>query len=428
MPMTATLGSAEERKGSPQVSEAPQPRLWPVATVMATGIFATTFVQLQCLGNLPFYSLLMNRMGLDSAQAAAFLNLAMLPWSFKAIAGLVVDGFPLFGSRRRSYLLLSACTAAAMWVLMGLASHHRHWLLLLAMAMNMAIVLGSTTSGGLLVEAGQQFGASGRLSSLRVLAQNIGAGIGLPLGGLLAGHALGLTSAVAFAPLACMFCAAWFFLREPGSAPRARAFWGPLWAQLKSVLQWRMAWAGLLVFYIQAVPTFRSTSFYDYQTKSLHFSDKLIGLINFVGYGAAMLSSVAYVWLCRKLTLRQSLYGTFLLATASALPYLAYSADPVRATAIEAAGQFLLYLAYLPLFDLAVRSTPKGSEAFGYSLLISIWNIGLLIGCQAGPMLYEHVFARNMTSLLWLNAAGTLAGGIFVIFLPRMMADQREGG
>ena len=30
-------------------------------------------------------------------------------------------------------------------------------------------------------------------------------------------------------------------------------------------------------------------------------------------------------------------------------------------TVIEAAGQFLLYLAYLPLFDLAVRSTPKGS-------------------------------------------------------------------
>ena len=42
-------------------------------------------------------------------------------------------------------------------------------------------------------------------------------------------------------------------------------------------------------------------------------------------------------------------------------------------------------------------------------------------------MLYEHVFAKNMTSLLWLNAAGTLVGGLLVIFLPRMMVDQREG-
>ena len=37
--------------------------------------------------------------------------------------------------------------------------------------MNTAIVFGSTTSGGLLVEAGQRFNASGRLSSLRVFAR-----------------------------------------------------------------------------------------------------------------------------------------------------------------------------------------------------------------------------------------------------------------
>jgi len=409
-------------------SKPAQPRLWPLATVMATGVFATTFVQLQCLGNLPFYSLLMNRMGLDSVQAAAFINLSMLPWSFKAIAGLLVDGFPLMGSRRRGYLLLSACTAAGMWVLMGFASRDLNLLLGLTIAMNVAIVFGSTTSGGLLVEAGQRFGVSGRLSSLRVMAQNLGAGIGVPLGGWLAGRALGVTSAVAVAPLLCMFFATWFFLREPAAAPRDPAFWRSLWAQIKNVLRWEMALAAVVMFFIQAVPTFRSTAFYDYQTKSLHFSDKLIGLIGFAGYGAALLSSVVYAWVCRKLALRLSLYGTFVLTAASALPYLAYSASPLRATVIEVIGQFLLYLAYLPLFDLAVRSTPKGSEALGYSLLISIWNIGLLVGCQTGPMLYEHVFAKKMSSLLWLNAGITIAGIFLVIFLPKTVVDQREGG
>jgi predicted MFS family arabinose efflux permease len=426
--MPVELNPVKEETAAAPASAAPPPRLWPVATVMATGVFATTFVQLQSLGNLPFYSLLMNRMGLDSAQAAAFINVATLPWSFKAIAGLIVDGFPLFGSRRRGYLLLSAGIAAMIWILMGFASHHTNWLLVLAVTMNIATVFGSTTSGGLLVEAGQRFGVSGRLSSLRVLAQNLGAGIGVPLGGLLASRALGFTSAVAIAPLLCMFFATWFLLREPAAVPRAAAFWGPLWAQIKNVLTVRMAWAAVLVFFIQAVPTFRSTSFYDYQTKTLHFSDQLIGLIGFAGYGAALLSSGVYVWACCKLTLRHSLYGTFILTAVSALPYLAYSADPVRATVIEAIGQFLLYLAYLPLFDLAVRSTPKGSEALGYSLLISVWNIGMLVGLQAGPMLYEHVFAKNMTSLLWLNAAVTLGGTILVVFLPRIMVDQREGG
>jgi len=395
---------------------------------MATGVFATTFVQLQCLGNLPFYSLLMNRMGLDSVQAAAFINLTLLPWSFKVLAGLVVDGFPLFGTRRRAYLLLSALTAALLWGAMGFASHDRNVLLALAIAMNVAIVFGSTAAGGLLVEAGRQFGVSGRLSSLRVLAQNLGASIGVPLGGLLAGQALGVTSAVAVFPLLCMFFATWLFLREPAAARRDAVFWGSLWAQIRNVLQWRMAWAALLIFFLQAVPTFRSTALYDYQTKTLHFSDKLIGLIGFVGYAAALLSSGVYAWACRKITLRRSLCVTFIFAAISALPYLAYSASPGRAMVIEAIGQFLLYLAYLPLFDLAVRSTPKGSEALGYSLLISVWNIGLLVGCQTGPMLYERVFAKHMSSLLWLNAGLTLTGILFVIFLPKNVVDRREDG
>jgi uncharacterized membrane protein YeiH len=136
------------------------PRLWPVATVMATGIFATTFVQLQGLGYLPFNHLLTN-MGLDSDKSATFFSLSMLPWTFKVIAGLFVDGVPLFGSRRRAYLLLSALSAAAMWLWMGWAPSNYNLLLILAIGMNTAIVFGSTTSGGLLVEAGQRFNASG---------------------------------------------------------------------------------------------------------------------------------------------------------------------------------------------------------------------------------------------------------------------------
>jgi hypothetical protein len=32
----------------------------------------------------------------------------MMPWSFKILYGLISDNFPIFGSRRRSYLLLGS--------------------------------------------------------------------------------------------------------------------------------------------------------------------------------------------------------------------------------------------------------------------------------------------------------------------------------
>src|SRR5580693_2872538 len=106
-----------EGKISPALDNKPDSRAWPVATVMATGIFATTFVQMQGLGYVPFNHLL-KIMGLDSNKAATFMSLSMLPWTFKVFAGLLIDGVPLFGSRRRNYLLLSALMAMALWLVM----------------------------------------------------------------------------------------------------------------------------------------------------------------------------------------------------------------------------------------------------------------------------------------------------------------------
>ena len=430
---------ALEEIAAPINAGTPPPRLWPVATVMATGIFATTFVQLQGLGYLPFNHLL-KQMGMDSDKAATFFSLSMLPWSLKVIAGLLVDSVPLFGSRRRMYLLLSALSAMIMWLAMAFSPGNYAILLVLAIGMNAAVVLGSTASGGLLVEAGQMFGASGRLSSLRVFAQNLGAGLGIPLGGLLAAHALGWTSAAAIMPLSCMFFAAWFLFKEPKLPQESRPqgnFMAESWRvarsfgrQTRNVLRWDILVPVLLVFFIQAVPTFRSTCFYQYQTGPLKYSDAALGWLGLAGYGVALLSSGVYALCCRKIPLRTSLYGAIILTYLSAIPYLYYTPyTPYmpRAVAIEGLGTFLQYLAYLPLFDLIVRSTPKGSEALGYSLLISVWNVGLMIGTKTGPTLYEHWLNEDMNSLIWLNAGVTLAGIVLVFLLPKKFVDQSEG-
>jgi hypothetical protein len=355
--------------------------------------------------------------------------------------------------------------------------------------MNTAIVFGSTTSGGLLVEAGQKFNASGRLTSLRMFAYSLGAGLALPVGGLLAeytmngNHPLFGTSIVATVPLACMFFFSWFLLKEAPTPSRTSDFALSIRRLLKDfrswqylviigayyllcrlilfyahssqyiwfvslggvgmgvlirylyhrhpeIFSWNMFWAALLLFFVQVVPTFRSTCLYQYQTGPLHYSDAAIGWLGFVGYGAALLNSAIYVWWCRKASLRVSLYGAILVTSLSALPYLYYAAYTpymLRAVAIESTGNLLQFLAYLPLLDLVVRCTPKGSEALGYSVLIGVWNIGLMIGTKTGPMLYEQTFHKNMNSLIWLNAGVTLAGVVLVFLLPRALVERREG-
>lgn len=432
-------------------------KLGPLAATMAAGVFATTFVQIQGLGYLPLNSLLMKKMDLNSNEAATFMSLVTLPWTFKVIAGLLVDGVPLLGSRRRGYLLVSSVLAIVMWFAMAAVSHSQHLLLIAALGMNTALVFGSTTAGGLLVEGGQRFGASGKLSSLRSLAQNLGGAVSMPLGGYLAGHALGWTSAVAALPLGCMFIAAWFFMREPrvafpGAEGRsfgescARVFRN-IGRQIVNVLRMKMLMPALLLFFIQAIPTFRSTSFYEYQTKSLGYSDEVLGWLGLAGLGGALLGPAAYAWICRKIALRWSLYGSIIITAASCLPYLLYpewnhGASLTKVLVIETAGSFLLFLAMVPLFDMAVRATPKGSEALGFSLLISVWNIGLMIGGKAGPWIYQSgvekamkalpqagefaIRQQEMNQLIWLNAAGLLATLIIVFFIQSEVVDKRD--
>lgn len=45
---------------------------------------------------------------LDPGRVQAIQALTFLPWSLKICYGLISDNFPLFGSRRKSYLILGA--------------------------------------------------------------------------------------------------------------------------------------------------------------------------------------------------------------------------------------------------------------------------------------------------------------------------------
>ncbi|MCF7734441.1 MAG: hypothetical protein K9N23_22350 [Akkermansiaceae bacterium] len=85
----------------------------------------------------------------------------------------------------------------------------------------------------------------------------------------------------------------------------------------------------------------------------------------------------------------------------------------------------LLFLVQMPLFDLAARATPKGSEALGYSIIISVWNWGLLCSDLLGSALYEN-YRLPFKTLVWINAATTLVVLVAVPFLPKLLVDRRE--
>src|ERR1700689_3590491 len=86
------------------------------AIVIVVGVFATSLAQPQVLARLPLQNLLKNELHVGRAANAAFFFWAGLPWYFKPFAGILTDAFPVLGSRRRSYILVSSSLAVLAWV------------------------------------------------------------------------------------------------------------------------------------------------------------------------------------------------------------------------------------------------------------------------------------------------------------------------
>ncbi len=87
---------------------------------IAYAAFITTLAQDKVLGNLPIRLWLKNHLHVGMADLAAFTFWAGLAWYLKPIFGLIVDAFPLLGTRRRSYMILSAILGAASWLVVSL--------------------------------------------------------------------------------------------------------------------------------------------------------------------------------------------------------------------------------------------------------------------------------------------------------------------
>nr|XP_025887302.1 folate-biopterin transporter 1, chloroplastic-like [Solanum lycopersicum] len=64
---------------------------------------------------------------MTTAETAVISGFSSLPWLVKPLYGFISDSFPLFGYRRRSYLVLSGLFGALSWFLMGHFCRQQVW-------------------------------------------------------------------------------------------------------------------------------------------------------------------------------------------------------------------------------------------------------------------------------------------------------------
>jgi predicted MFS family arabinose efflux permease len=321
-------------------------------------------------------------------------------------------------------MLFAATLAAVCWVLLGVVPRAHAPLLLAALGVNVFLVVASTVMGGLMVEAGQRYGISGRITSVRQSLQSaVSLGNGL-IGGYLAAVAFGWTVGIATAVLVVLAVTTFFALLEPPTATRNAAVLGAAGHELRTLLRSRTLWAaGSFLALVYIAPGFITPLLY-LQTDTLKFSPAYIGLMETIEGGAGLLGAALYGVACRTFTLRQLLTTAIATNALVTLLYLQYASG--SAPFIHGIAGFAMIASELALMDLAVRSTPPGCESLGFALMMSARNFAISGSDVLGSWLIDsHGWAFHQ--LVWLNAGTTALVLCFIPLLPRLIVSRRDG-
>ena len=376
------------------------------------------------LSDIPMRTILMERMHLDSAGSAGFFALTQCTNYIKPIAGVFTDYIPLFGTRRRHYLLISLTACGLMWLVLGAVPKTWGWWFGVYGFLHIFIVLISTTLGGIMVEGGARFQATGRLSAQRVAVLR-GVWLVGPIAGWLA------TKDFWWAAI----CAASFhFILLPLFAPKLKETGGAkidfaaierIKRQGRELIYAKHLWAAAgLVFLVIAAPGFSVTTLFYYQKQRLHFSTEYIGTLKLIAACGALTGAFLFTFICRRWPLRPLVVFGILTHVVAAMMFLGYN-DRNSAFVITLLYEAAQTLALLPLYDMAMRATPRGSEAIGYAVMMSVWNVTNALSDVFGAWLFGRYI--SFTGLVLLNAGSTALVLFAVPFLPRALTDRKEG-
>ena len=308
-------------------------------------------------------------------------------------------------------------------------------LLVVAVAVNAALAFVSTNVGGLLVEVGRRRGATGRLSALR---QGLVGGINLlagPLGGWLAGRAFGWTVGVGALVVGSFVPVVAALHRAPSAAASTWRCWrrstgrrgrAPCAVTFGATLRSRPTLTDAAHVFLDYVAPGLPTPLLYYQQDVLHFDPLFMGVLQTWAGAGVIVGALVYGVVCRWVPLGASLAGGIVLSAASTLSYLFYD-SPEAAVAIHFLSATVGTFAAMPLYDLAARAAPKGSESFGYALVLGMQTLATYaVSDVVGSYLYGHVHLA-WKQLVWIDALSTLAVLLFLPALPRALRGGQDG-
>ena len=402
--------------------------------VLFAGLYAVEgLCALSGLTRQPFDHFGKDAAGWSATHLASMHALLALPWAVKPIYGALSDNVPLFGSRRRSYLVVGSGLAATACLVLGLVFSQVGVMICLFL-LSLGMALSSAVAGGVLVESGQRYGNANQLVTQQWLwygLSNLAARLG---GGYLAGTsaaAAGLQTAalILVVPLLCGVALTWTLTPDPprSAAPKdVRTMLGEMSALVRSR---QLLLVAAFLFCFTYNPGLH-TPLYFHLTGTVGFSQDFIGTLG----ATAASGSIVGVLLCRalakRLRMRTMFYICVALGVATTLANFALVDRPLALVVYFASGVSAVF-ALVMAGTLAAEVCPGGQEGLCFAAMMSIENAASIASDASGSYMFDAFFHRQLGPLIIVSAAFTACSAVLIWLLPERSGEaagpRREG-
>ncbi len=394
------------------------------------------------LARLAVSFFLKDELGMSPAEVSAMLGVVAIPWIIKPLFGFMSDGLPIFGYRRRPYIVLAGLLGISAWVGMATVVHT-------PLAATGAIALSSVSlavsdviADSLIVERARKESVTdaGSLQSLSWGASALGGLITAYLSGSLLQHFSTQTIFLITASFPLIISAtAWLITEEKINKRTDFETVKNQLKQLKKAVSQKTIWLPTAFLFLwQSTPT-SDSAFFFFSTNELGFQPEFLGRVRLV----TSLAALAGIWLFQRflktVPFRVIFGWSTVIATALGLTTLLLVTHANRALGIDdqwfSIGDSLILtvigqIAYMPVLVLSARLCPRGVEATLFALLMSITNLAGIISYEGGAIVthWLGITDRNFDNLWLLVVITNLSTLLPLPFLSWLPAESTESG
>lgn len=363
---------------------------------------------------------------MSAAAISSYLAILMLPWVLKPVFGLVCDFVPLFGYRRKSYLVVANLVAAAAFISMSLVKT-LPLLICCLFVLACSTALATALMVAMAVEAGRKDGSARDYFSGQVFFYYLANILAALLGGYLcqdmnAHGALSAASLIAVIPVVAVAALACFAIQEDKAAKPRAAVSQNTWLTIKEAARSRALWLGAMLFFACNFIVCTGVPLYFFESHTLRFSQGLIGQVSSCTALGLLIGSVVFFKCVKPLPLSRQLWISVALVSLSTLAYIGL-VNPLSAMFIEVFRGVSSVICLLALYGLAADLCPPRMEATIMAIFLCARNLATELSTFTGGQLFTHVFHNQYIPLV-LTAFGFTAG--IALLVPHVVAAVNQ--